>query len=237
MRQLLLIFLIAGAFVATKAQPTAGTTGLLNIPTADMQPDGTFMFGGNYLPEPITPKRFAYNTGNYYINITFLPFWEVNYRLTLLQTSSTGRYNQQDRSFALRCRLLGETKYIPSVVVGGNDVYTSSSGNGNQNFGVVYAVATKNFHLADGNLSATLGYGIDVFEKNQYEELFCGIAFSPGFFRQISFIAEFDSKVWNTGGTLLLFDHLYFHTFAYDLKYLCGGIAYKVYLKPFSKNK
>ena len=47
-----------------------GNTGLMNIPTADMQEQGTFLLGGNYLPDGMTP--FNFNTGNYFANITFL---------------------------------------------------------------------------------------------------------------------------------------------------------------------
>lgn len=38
-----------------KAQYTMGTTGMMNIPTAEMQQTGTFMIGGNYLPEELNP--------------------------------------------------------------------------------------------------------------------------------------------------------------------------------------
>jgi hypothetical protein len=44
-----------------KAQYTMGTTGMMNIPTAEMQQTGTFMIGGNYLPEELNP--FKYNSG------------------------------------------------------------------------------------------------------------------------------------------------------------------------------
>lgn len=225
------IFIVFMLVWSSYAQPTSGTTGLLNIPTANMQPDGTFMFGGNYLPEKITPERFSYNTGNYYINITFLPFWEVNYRLSLLQTRSTGRYNQQDRSFAIRGRLLRERKYIPALVVGGNDVYTSTSGNGNQNFGVLYTVSTKNFKFKECNFSATLGYYFDAFQKNQDTGIFGGISFSPDFFKPLTLIAEHDTKAINIGASLFLFNHLYIQAFAYNMNYFCGGVQYKVYLK------
>src|SRR5574344_581704 len=71
-------------FVSVKAQYSMGNTGLLNIPSADMQETGTFMGGGNYLPEGMTP--FAFDTGNYFVNITFLSILELSYRCTLLKT-------------------------------------------------------------------------------------------------------------------------------------------------------
>jgi Bacterial putative lipoprotein (DUF940). len=59
-----------------------GNTGLLNIPTADMQEAGTFMGGCNYLPHGMTPLYF--NTGRYFVDITFLSLLEMSYRCTLL---------------------------------------------------------------------------------------------------------------------------------------------------------
>lgn len=50
------LFVLAAGFLlggsSLYAQHSMGVTGLLNIPTADMQVDGTFMVGANYLPEP-----------------------------------------------------------------------------------------------------------------------------------------------------------------------------------------
>ena len=45
-----------------KAQFTYGTTGLLHMPTADMQKDKTFMAGGGYLSKHATPNVWEYNT-------------------------------------------------------------------------------------------------------------------------------------------------------------------------------
>ena len=87
-----------------------GTTGLLHAPTADMQRDKTFMFGGNVLD--ITPlHHYDFDvryTFNYYLNITIFPWLEVGYTCTLnyANEGSTyfpekvwGKYSNQDRSF------------------------------------------------------------------------------------------------------------------------------------------
>ena len=68
--------------VYAQAQRSMGTTGQLNIPTADMQPDGTFIAGGNFMPQEMMPEAWDYSTGNYFVNMTFLPFLEVAYRCT-----------------------------------------------------------------------------------------------------------------------------------------------------------
>jgi hypothetical protein len=74
MTRLILISLIFLIPIYSFSQSIEGATGLLKIPSAEMQKDGTFILGGNYLPDAITPEPFNYNTGNYYFNITFLPF-------------------------------------------------------------------------------------------------------------------------------------------------------------------
>ena len=59
------------------AQINYGTTGLMNLPTADMQRDKTFMAGGNWLNHHATVPRWWYDTWNYYINITIFPWLEA----------------------------------------------------------------------------------------------------------------------------------------------------------------
>ena len=93
------------------AQFTYGTTGLLHMPTADMQPDKTFMFGGGRLNKEATPSRWSYDTWNYYVNVTFLPFLEVGYTCTIFDEWTHGgklHMKNQDRSFHGRLRLWKE---------------------------------------------------------------------------------------------------------------------------------
>lgn len=81
------------------------------------------MVGANYLPEQMLPEHWDYNSGNYFLNMTFLPCLEIGYRCTLMKLK-TGKWNQ-DRSVSLRLRPLKEGKYWPSVVVGSNDALTT----------------------------------------------------------------------------------------------------------------
>ena len=59
------------------APRSLGVSGLLNIPSADMQEDGTFMAGGNYLPQEMLPQEWGYNSGDVYkrqlIDFAFFP--------------------------------------------------------------------------------------------------------------------------------------------------------------------
>ena len=64
-KQGLMVCCLLCCALKVQAQYSMGNTGLLNIPTADMQEAGTFMGGGNYLPDGMTP--FNFNTGNYFV--------------------------------------------------------------------------------------------------------------------------------------------------------------------------
>ena len=59
MKKLLLIGVVAlFSLLPASAQFTYGTTGLLHMPTADMQRDKTFMFGGGHLNTHATPSHW-----------------------------------------------------------------------------------------------------------------------------------------------------------------------------------
>lgn len=233
-RKLITILFFVGLPGWLCAQATSGSTGLLNIPSAEMQADGTFQFGANYLPEEFTPSGFAYDTGNYYLNLTFLSFLEVNYRMVLLQNHETSKYTEQDRTFGLKLQLLKEKKQRPAIAIGGGDIYSRYSDDVNQTFGSYYAVATKKKTLNAFGISLSMGYGFNrskSSEDTQVKGLFGGVSISPSCLKQVSFIAEYDSNSVNVGAEALLFKHLYLHAFAHDLKNFVGGFAYKIYLK------
>ena len=215
---------------SVNSQPIAGTTGLLNTPTAEMQPEGTFFMGANYLPNAITPDFFSYNTGNYYFNITFLPFLEVSYKLTLIKVSNN-HYNQ-DRSVMVRGRLFRESRLLPSIVLGVNDIY--STGIENQYFNAGYWVATKSFRLSFLKLQCNAGQQSSLKNPDFASGFFGGISLTPLKNEWIRLMAEYDGKSFNTGLSTTLFNHVKLYGFAYDMKHFTGGIQYFINL---NKNK
>ena len=194
----MLIIVFSSVFFSLKAQYTMGTTGLLNTPSADMQQDGTFMAGGNYLPDKLTPDYWDYNTGNYFINLTFLPFLELGYRCTLLkvdQPDGTKKWNQ-DRSVMLRLQALRESRYLPSIVIGSNDLFTTNDLNpfkqegGNRFFSSMYAVGTKHLLFGGEDIGITFGGYIPFYKGLEYKGAFGGISYRPSFLKPVSVIAE-----------------------------------------------
>jgi hypothetical protein len=213
------------------AQPTAGTSGLLNTPAAGMPDDGTFSAGANYLPDILTPQsHFSYDTYNYYVGMAFLPFLELSLRMTLLKGPEKEKYINQDRSLAVRVRLLKEKEYLPSIVIGGNDIYTTSQ-SGNQYFKSIYIAGSKTFSLGGSLAQVSLGCISDFSNDNIEYGPFGGLSFSPAFLKSLSLFAEYDSRYINAGASILLFRHIYLYGFAADLRQFAGGVAIRLYAK------
>ncbi len=132
----LFIFMLIISTSGAEAQALYGTTGLLHMPTADMQRDKTAMFGGNYLDKhPLSTYWNNVNydyTFNYFINITIFPWLEIAYTCTLVKGTkgnywpekTWGKFINQDRNFSARLRIWKEgwwKIWTPQIVFGAND--------------------------------------------------------------------------------------------------------------------
>jgi hypothetical protein len=225
---LLAFFLIAVSISGSEAQSLTGITGLLNAPSANMQKDGTFYMGANYLNRNYINAygKGKYNCLIYYFDLTFLPFLEINFRNTR-QLDNPDSTHTVDRMISVRFRVLRERKYWPSIVIGANDLYTGAV-IGNQYFGAVYSVATKNFPVKKNEIGVTFGYALPIFKNSQFAGFFGGVSFSPSFLRQFTLMAEYDSKNFNIGGSILFFKHLYFFALLQGMESVSGGVAFKV---------
>lgn len=186
MRQTFFLCLLLGMLypAVAQAQYIYGTTGLLHMPTADMQRDKTFMAGVSYLDVAATPDHWDYHTFNYYVNITFFPWLEIGYTCTLHKapqgstyypSSVWGKYCNQDRQFSGRLSVWKEgwwKKWTPQIVIGANDPGTndktsekeygmgltgSASGNGHWNR--YYIAMTKHHNIKNtGELGIHAAY-------------------------------------------------------------------------------
>ena len=234
------------------AQFPYGTTGLLHMPTADMQRDKTFMLGGSYLNERATPKSWNYDTYNYYLNITILPFLEVGYTCTLFKFAIPwmglkSNYRNQDRQFSGRLRVIKEGqfwKYMPAIVLGGNDVLTrdwqqegtdkgfadpSDTGNGHWNRW--YIAASKHLDLY-GDLGIHAAYVYNRRVDYHLDGLALGVNWRPQFHSNLNLMTEYDSRTVNCGlGYTFWKDHINVVTELNDFKYLSAGIFFKIHLK------
>ena len=216
MKKILLTAVFILFVIHVKGQFTYGTTGLLNMPTADMQKDKTFLFGGGYLEKHASSGRWFYDTYNYYVNITFFPWMEFAYTCVLHKAvpqenlwvpSTYGKFVNQDRNFHIRFRLWKEgwwKWWTPQIVIGGNDAINnswaegskwkpiSSEANGFNNR--YYIAATKHFKFTDiGELGAHLSWVYN--ERTEYE--LNGLCIGTNFQFKLREDASFWNKVLN----------------------------------------
>ena len=169
-----LAFLCLCFCTVLKGQALYGTSGLLHMPTADMQKDKTVMLGGNVLDKhPLSTywnnKNYTY-TYNYYINVTIFPWLEVAYTCTLVKgvkgnywpEQTWGKFRNQDRNFSGRLRLWKEgwwKPWTPQIVLGANDALNNSwtegskiemsSATANGFYSRYYLVVTKHLSMKE----------------------------------------------------------------------------------------
>ena len=182
----LLSFILSFYCIFCFGQSTIGTTGLLFMPTADMQKDKTFLFGGNYLDTKRLSTHFHSKevnyTYNYYINITFFPWLEIGYTCTLVHADhgSTyfpqkvwGKFPNQDRAFNGKIRLWKEgwwKWWTPQIVLGaddpgshesygGGEIIAGNTNSSNNYATRLYLAASKHFIFKSiGELGTHLTY-------------------------------------------------------------------------------
>lgn len=225
------VFFLLISAKSLNGQSTMGVTGLLNSPTAHFSPDGTVKVGGNFLNSHLTPQYWDYNTFNYFVGITFFPFMEVAINNTALSFGNyKRRYNNVDRSISFRLRLLKERRWLPSIAVGSYDLLTSvghkylDKSSGNKFFGTHYIALSKEFAIGKSSLSLHSAFNIlSTTNKEMEIPLSGGLAFSPSFLRQLSLIAEYDTRNFNLGGSVTIAKSLYLQLLVQQAKYISFG--------------
>lgn len=236
------------------AQFTNGVTGLLHMPNAEMQRDGTFVLGGNFLSKENLPNNrwWGYDTYNYFVNVTFFDRLEIAYVMTLVQGKNNGyhwpeftygKFVNQDRHFAARIQAVKEGewwKHMPSIVLGVNDPTTGGhfdytegavSGESNGYFNRWYIAATKHFETRYGELGVHAAYLYNKRTDYPLNGPAVGVNFRPNFDRDLNFIVEYDAKTFNIGATYSIWaDHFNFLVELQQGRYLSAGLVYKVNL-------
>ena len=246
--KLFFIVLFCSLSLSVFSQLSYGTTGLLHAPSAEMQRDKTFMVGGNFLNKELTPPTWYYHTYNYFLNVTVFPFLEVAYTCTLFKAEALGLkpygysgFTNQDRYFSARLRVLKEGqfwKYMPAVVLGTSDPFTSSGGGqvgtteGNGYYSRFYIAASKHIPVVGKEeIGVHLSYLYNNRKEYKLNGFALGVTYNPSFHPQLRVIAEYDSKDFALGATYLLFKHLHVQVEMQRMKYFSGGLTYKIHLK------
>ena len=243
------------SITTSHAQLTNGVTGLLHMPSAEMQKDGTFMFGGNFMNKKNLPSDYwwGYNSYNYYINITFFKRLEFSYVCTLVKGQENisywpkqtwNKFVNQDRHFAARFQAVKEGefwKYMPSIVLGVNDPTTGSGGgdytklkvkgDGNGYFNRWYIAMSKHFDIPYGELGVHLAYLYNRRKDYHLNGPAIGVNFKPDDCKDLNVILEYDAKTINFGAIYSLWhDHINILAEMQEGKYFSGGVTFKVNL-------
>ncbi|MCK9411665.1 MAG: YjbH domain-containing protein [Prolixibacteraceae bacterium] len=209
-----------------KSQSLSGVTGLITIPTARMQKDGTLSFGISYFDR----KHQVYfdgtkDVGHAYINLTILPFLELVFRANRPLNYQTVHEYTVDRTPMVRVRLFNETKYFPSIVVGIHD-FASTSSWGTVYFNATYFVMSKKVQDFDFHM----GYAPRIMKAQAYQldGLFGGLAYTPH--KAVSIFAEYDSKTVNSGVEFHFLKHFGISLATINFDSYAAGMNYKVFL-------
>lgn len=238
---MILTSLVIMASFPCKAQTVIGTKGMMNVPTADMNPAGTFDGGGSFMQKEI-PNERTYNTWLYYVSFTAFSWMEMTYRGTLLKTRKSATdpregFYQQDRSFTLRIRPLKEGKYWPAIAIGANDFIKQNTADGLtggalNRYACVYGVATKHFPIASvGTVGTTVGYARPIRTGFTNDGVMGGLSFSPAFFPEMRVMGEYDSDGFNVGASAFLFKHLNLTCFTREFKGFNATLSYQYTIK------
>jgi hypothetical protein len=232
------------SFSQAVAQQYTGMGGLIHVPSAEMDSAGTAKIGIHYvdkhmIPDKMTCDKEKFNSATNYLSVTPFRWMEIGYGYTLWKmhynldkTKHTGFYSK-DRYFSLRINPLYETEYLPSIVIGGNDIWGSKDdGQSVSNFYRNYYVsATKHFNL-NGHIIAThLTYRKWTKDYNKkWNGLVGGVTYRPQFYQPLRFIGEYDGNSFNIGADCLLLRHILIQASLQECRYFSGGICYQINL-------
>ncbi|WP_090331450.1 YjbH domain-containing protein [Dyadobacter koreensis] len=140
---------------ATAQLNITGKPGLIYVPSASFNPDGTFIFGGNYNPKKYSFRRNNRNSENtYFINLTLLKRFEIGLNLT--RSNGVGKISGVgDRQLDIKYQLFKEKTIMPSIAI-----ILSAPFSINNSFTTNALMATKSLKISEQLVAdVSLGYG------------------------------------------------------------------------------
>lgn len=213
---LILVMLVVSS---VRGQQYVGQSGLIHVPSADMDTAGVARVGLHYIPKEMMPDRMTcdnekFNSLTNYLSLTVFRWVQVSYGYTLWKMhrnqkpyNKTGFYTK-DRYFSLKLQPIREDKWWPSVVVGGNDVWGSSEdGKSGSNFYRNYYVAmSKHVDLGGYLIGGHIAYRDWKLNSNyKWNGVVGGVTVQPSFYRPLRLMCEWDGNEFNVGADCLLF--------------------------------
>lgn len=230
------------------AQQYTGLTGLIHVPSAEMNREGDARIGVHFINKHQTPREVFsyegknYNTFSYYLSITPFRWIELGYTCTLFKQVHSPIYDghgyeEKDRYFSLKLNPIREGKWWPALAVGCNDVSDSYSlFNTNDKavesiFGNYYAAASKHIRLNGEEIGVHLAYRYYIKNYNKrWDGLVGGFTYRPSFASNLRAIVEYTGEEINVGIDCLLGKHLLLQASLQQGRYFSGGICYQLNL-------
>lgn len=230
-----------------KAQQYTGTSGLVHIPSGEMNHEGDAYLGVHFLNKNMMPdtgflyQGKKYSTFDYYLAVTPFSWLELSYVCTerIRKKDQQGHITEwgKDRYASVKIRPLKEGKYHPAVAIGCNDLWTSAfilykeMPKVQLYFMNWYLAATKHFNFSGNELGVTLAYRHYYRGYNsKWNGLVGGVSFRPAFFPQGRVMAEYTGNEFILGMDALLWQHLRLQASVKDFKYLNAGLCLQLNL-------
>ncbi len=236
------------------------STGLLQMPTADMQQDGTFMITNNFLNKHSLPTSgWGYNTFQYGFAISFWGRIEMGYVCTIFNDHWKGSQSRkgvwminQDRHFTGRVLLLREGDgfvWMPALVFGMSDPTTGTGdreylspgdvdGTGNGYFNRKFLALTKHFQTPWGEVGAHGGYQFNRRTDYPIDGPCAGVNWRPiwlqdkGVLDDVNVVLEYDSRTVNMGFIASIWENRFEAMFELqNFQWVNFGLRYKLRLK------
>ena len=206
---LIIMAILGGYTSAFTGISLAGTSGLINIPTAEVISDQQVTFGVGYVN-----RQSAYlETGRcdnypFYVVLGYLPRLEFSAGVTFVPGSKSydGTNTYKDGVVSLQYLVLKERRFVPAVAIGARDIYSFILLN------TTFVAASKTlFDRANAGLRIHVGYGSDIIDHHlgvpkkdrkfpvghTIVGLFGGLEIN--WKRAITYMVEYDTKKMNTG--------------------------------------
>jgi len=175
LRALILASAAAAATPAAAEPSLTGQTGLIYMPDARLDPDGTWRTGYSRA-EPY---------GAVWTSLTALPRFEGSLRYTEINgvpgfgsQPNTDYGDYKDKSFDAKFLLIEEGKVWPAVAIGGQDLFGTE----------IFRAGFVTFGKKLGDFDFTLGYGSERIDGG-----FGGLRFRPQWLKGWALVAEYDA--------------------------------------------
>ncbi len=249
---LLLLIIMLGAITGYGQQYT-GMSGLIHVPSAEMDDEGSIRAGTHFMNKHFLPNRAfdlnekfpllekgKYDTFGFYMSITPFSWIEISYTITLRKSNHSNKgndynmsYCRKDQYFSIKLQPLREREWLPSIAFGINDPITRAPQknvrdiNLNQHFSNYYIAATKHFTIGQQEFGLTVVYRKFKRKYNsRWNGLVGGITYKPSFAKNFRGLVEWTGCDINIGVDCVLWKHLMLQLSMQDGRYPSGGICY-----------